>query len=127
MENETKQTNVTNQGFTKQDFEIGEHIVFNIPPGWILGGTIMGFTPNYLVVKDCSYIEGINDGHSALGSIPNANTAKELNAVVSRAYPIKDGMKLRKDAVLISIPCNRDLTPLSRKDDATAIKKAAGK
>ena len=125
--NDTNKTETVPTNTNPNDFEIGETAIFNIPPGWILGGTIMGMTTNYLVVKDCVYIEGIADGHSALGSIPGADTAKRLKDTVTRSYPIRDGMKVRKDAVLISVPCMRDLTPLSRAEDASAIKKAAGK
>jgi hypothetical protein len=112
---------------TGTGYEVGSTFVFNIPPGWILGGTIQESTKDEIVVKDAVYIEGIADGHSALGSVPSANTPKELKAIVTRSYPSRDGMRFRRDAVLISVPCARDLTPLSRAEDASAIKKAAGK
>lgn len=112
---------------TPGGYEVGTTHILNVPPGWILGGTIAEATKDELVLKDCVYIEGISDGHSALGSIPAASTPKAMKDIVSRSYPIRDGMRLRRDAVLISVPCMRDLTPLSRAEDVSAIKKAAGR
>lgn len=105
----------------------GETYVINVPPSWILAGTAMEVTDTHMILKDSVYIESIGDGHSALGSVPRAKSAAELKAAAIRSYPIPDGMAVRLDAILISVPCARDMTPLSRAGEAEAIKKAAGR
>jgi hypothetical protein len=117
----------TNETVTAQGYDVGTTHVLNVPPGWLLAGTIAEVTKEELVLRDSIYIEGIGDGHSALSSVSSAVSAKDLKSAVTKCYPVRDGMRLRRDAVLISVPCVRDMTPLSRGDDANAIKKAAGK
>lgn len=111
----------------KTGYEVGRTYVMNIPPGWILVGTIAATDGVTFAVQDGVYVEGINDSYSALGSIAMAKSAKEMKAAVSRCYPVPDGYQVRCDAVLISVPCERDVTPLSRQEDAASIKRAAGK
>ena len=109
-------------------YEIGKTYIFSVPPGWLLGGTVADLTvEGEIVLKDAIWIEGINNGQSALGSVAFAATAKELNAAVATSHPLPDGFVIRREAALMASPCVRDLTPLSRSGDAQAIKKAAGK
>lgn len=124
MESHEKKIDTNNTG--PGAYEEGSTHLFNIPPGWLLAGTVQAVTDMHIVLKDAVYLEGINDGHSAF-SVATAVTPKDLNAVVSKSYPMRDGACVRRDAILISVPCARDMTPLSRSGDAAAIKKAAGK
>ncbi len=112
---------------TSHKFEIGKTYTMNVPPSWILVGTVMDIDDTHIYIKDGVYVESIGDGHSALGSIPLATDAKGLKDAVTKSYPIKDGFGMRKDAVLIHIENERDVTPLSRSGEATAIKRAGGR
>jgi hypothetical protein len=56
-----------------------------------------------------------------------AKDAKGLKEAVTRSYPMKDGSAIRLDAILIAVPCDRDLKPLARAGEADAIKRAGGR
>ncbi len=92
-----------------------------VPPAWFVGGTLVEVKDGYAVFKDCAYLESVGEG-SMIGGIPAATTAKELNKVCKQAWGIPDGLAVRMDAILMCVPCARDLKPLSRQEDAAAIK-----
>lgn len=102
------------------NMEIGKSYIFFIPPGWLLGGTIVSVEEKTVVVKDCVYLEQVREG--GMLSVAFCKTADELKKAISSSYPIPDGMVLRTEAALILVPCARDFTPLSRQGAEKAIK-----
>lgn len=111
---------------TTNNFKKGQHYVFFVPPGWILGGTIRNVFPETgeIELQDAVYMEGVNQGKSSIGDVALSKDAKEMTNVITSCYPIPDGTRLRAEALLITVPCLRDLTPLSRKREADAVKGA---
>jgi hypothetical protein len=107
--------------------ETGKTYIFNIPPSWIVGGTVVDQDDTHVYLTDGIYVESIGDGYSALGSIAMASDSKGLKDAVTKSYPLKDGTAFRRDALLIHVECNRDLQPLSRSEEAKAIKRAGGR
>ena len=95
-------------------FETGKSYVFNIPPGWILTGTVMNRQDGIIQLKNGAYIEGIANGHSALGSITNAKDEKEVLQAVTRCYPLKDGFMIRESNILLASEATIELSCLHK-------------
>lgn len=104
----------------------GTTLIMFVPPGWIIGGTIVNQDNECLEMKDIVYIESVANSFSSIGDIAMAKTAAELKKIVSQSYPIPNGTKFRKETLLIQVPCVRDLTPLARQKDGETVKKAGG-
>ncbi len=102
----------------------GKTYVFFIPPGWLLGGTVVAETETMFILKDAVYLEASGADVTLIGDVPMAETPKELNHAAQTVWPVPDGMEISKEACLIRVPCMRDLKPLNRRREGKKLKNA---
>lgn len=100
---------------------IGETWIFFVPPGWILGGTIMSDDGVVITLRDAVYLEGVASGHALIASIPRATKPADLAKICPTAWGLPDGYFVRKDAILHGGVCKISLRALAGKAAATAI------
>ena len=104
--------------------KVGETWVMAVPPGWLIGGTIVEITDEVIIFKDAVYLETVEQGHSPLSSIPRAKTARELKAAMSAYWGLPDGYMIRKEAIFHAGRCLISLAPLAGAEAAKAIEEA---
>lgn len=113
--------NGSKRGF---QFEVGSHWEFFVPPGWLIGGTVIEDYDQDVALKDVAYLESNHPGKSNVGDVPMAKDAKEQLAASAQSYQMPDGTTFRKEALLIKIPSAISFKALARRQAADAIKKA---
>jgi hypothetical protein len=99
----------------------GETWLIFIPPSWLLAGTIERVEKDVIVFSDAVYLESVASGHCSFSELPAARGKTEAERIVSRTWPVRPGMQVRREGILIAIPCESDLSCLTRSDVARVI------
>lgn len=103
---------------------VGKTYVFFVPPGWLIGGTIVSVDDEFVLINDAVYLESVAAGHAMISSVPLAKSAKELSAVCTTAWGLPDGYGIRREAILHYGMCRISLASLAGKAAAKAIEEA---
>lgn len=101
-----------------QDFTVGANYCFFIPPGWILVGKVARVEGEAVFLDDAFHLENVADGVSALA----LGLTDKIEKAVTKSYPLPTGTRLDLRGILISTPCEIDITKLSLAHVVGAIK-----
>jgi hypothetical protein len=99
----------------------GETWLIFVPPSWLLAGTIDRVEDDEIVFSDSVYLQSVASGHCSFTELPSARTRAEIEKIVSSSWPIRPGMRVRREGILIAVPCATDLSCLTRADVARVI------
>ena len=99
----------------KKCFEAGKSYSFFVPPGWIIVGCVSEQTEDALFLDHAFHLESVADGVSSL-------SLSDVKKQVTKSYPLPSGVRLDLRGILISAPCESDITPLSLAHTVAAIK-----
>ena len=105
-------------------FPAGSHWVCNIPPGWVIGFTVVDCDEDSVILKDVAYIESTPSGSTTVGDVPLAKTVKEQLRVCTKSYELPDGARFRIETLLLQMPAQMSLAALARREAANAIRGA---
>jgi hypothetical protein len=104
------------------EYALGTHWVWFIPPGWLLGGTIVSASDKVVVLKDACYLESVSQGKSNIGDVAMAKSQAEQMAACTSSYQLPDGFRVRVDAMFLAAPANVSLRGLATRNSMAALK-----
>ena len=79
----------------------GHSFLLNVPPGWILTGTVIEDKDGYLTIDKCTWVSSVQAKKSIMDLCDN--NVKATN-IVSNCYSFKSGMFINKEAVFLASP-----------------------
>ena len=85
------------------DLETGGHYLFNVAPGWTIGGTVSKVGPGSVTITGAAYMESVNVKHSCF-DVCFAGSVEEQLKCVKQFYLIPDGHQINGDAILQVTP-----------------------
>ena len=77
-----------------------------------------------VVLSDVAYLESAGADATNVGDVPLATTAEMQKRACATSHQLPDGTRFLRQAILFSVPCAMDLTALSRRNAANAVKKS---
>lgn len=101
--------------------KVGVTYVFFVPPGWLLGGTVVDIVGDHVILENSVYLEGVQSGKATVSDLPAAKTPQQQNDVVRTCWPMTNGTSIRYDAILFMNPCGTDMRGLFNRASADAI------
>jgi hypothetical protein len=102
----------------------GKYYVVFVPPGWLLAVHVAKVEEHTVTIADAAYLELSGDSSSPLAELPRATKPAEMAKICTRSWPLQDGMILRREGLLIAVPCVGDLSSLTRAHVAGTIRGA---
>ena len=98
--------------------------LFFVPPGWLIGGTIVELTDTVVVLKNGVYLEMAASGHALFASVPRATTAKALKAACTTSWGLPEKFIVRREAIFLAGKCQLSLAALAGAEAEKAIRDA---
>lgn len=91
------------------------HVVIFVPPSWMLAGTVAEETATELVLRDAVYVESTASNESVWAAARDPR-------LVGTTWPLPDGTRVRRDAILILAPAAGSFRPAAKAAQTKAIK-----
>lgn len=104
-------------------WQIGTTYLFNLPPSWLIIGTVDVIHDDVLVLKHGVYMEALKSGAS-FAQYATAKTVAELAKVSERHWPLPDGYVLSRGFLAQWVPCAMSYERVAKAGITATIKKA---
>lgn len=105
-------------------YDVGTTWVFFVPPGWLVGGTVIAHDDGDLVLAGVVYFEGAVQGYSVIGDVGKGTTPDQQRQACGSHWGLPDTTRIRRDAILMGVPCKYNLLALSRDQAAREVEGA---
>lgn len=105
-------------------FMSGKYYVFFVPPGWLLCGKVDRVEGDRLVLSEAAHLELTAEGSAPLSDLPRAKSESAMKKICTKSWPLAAGTELHVNGILISSPCEGDLSPLTLSHVADTIRGA---